>query len=67
LVIEELERRLGVGEEVEGLVPWTQGRPVVRGVIGIAQPGLSAADLGAQLAVDPLPDGPKLCVSSAAC
>jgi hypothetical protein len=55
--IEELRLRLGVGEGVDGLVPWTLGRPVVRGVIGIAQPGLSAAALGAQLVADPVPDG----------
>lgn len=55
--LEDLEQRLGVGEEVDGFAPWTQGRPIVRGVIGIAQPGLSAADLGAQLAADPVPDG----------
>jgi len=53
----DLRQHLGAGAEVEGFVPWTQGRPVVRGVIGIAQPGLSAAALNEQLALDPVPDG----------
>ncbi len=55
--VEELEQRLGVGEEVDDVTPWTLGRPIVRGVIGIAQPGLSAGEISAQMAANPVPDG----------
>jgi hypothetical protein len=53
---EELAHLLGEPEE-EGFVPWTQSRPVVRGVLGLVQPGLGAGELTQQLASSPVPDG----------
>jgi superfamily II DNA or RNA helicase len=53
---EALRQHLGLAEyENEELQPWTQRFPIVRGTIGIAQPGLSAAQLRADLATDPVP------------
>lgn len=47
-----------LGEKEGGTqVPWTQSLPVVRGVLGLVQPGLAAADLNQQLREDPVPDG----------
>jgi hypothetical protein len=54
--IETLHRHLGLADyEDEETQPWTQRLPVVRGTIGIAQPGLSAAQLRADLATEPMP------------
>lgn len=51
----ELRRRLGLvdGEDA----PWTVSFPTVRGAIGIAQPGLSARQLRAELEAAPVPPG----------
>jgi superfamily II DNA or RNA helicase len=55
--VDDLQQRLGVGAEDNGFVPWTQSRPIVRGLVGIAQPGLSSGQLTTQLAANPVPDG----------
>ena len=57
-----LRRRLGLTEEQdgeEGAEPplWTRRYPVIRGSIGIVQPGLSAHALNAQLELEPVPAG----------
>jgi hypothetical protein len=46
-----LEERLGLREN-EDVVPWTRRLPVVRGLIGIAQPGLSVHQFRADLAAN---------------
>ena len=51
-----LHQHLGLADyENEEVQPWTQRLPVVRGTIAIAQPGLSAAQLRADLATEPVP------------
>ena len=53
-----LHERLGLSEgSDENAQPWTQRLPVVRGSIGIAQPGLSAHEFRRRLAADPVPTG----------
>jgi hypothetical protein len=57
-----LRERLGLaekGEDVrdEALAAWTQRLPIVRGSIGIAQPGLSAARMREELQATPVPAG----------
>lgn len=52
-----LNRRLGIVDIDEQEPPWTRRYPTVRGTIGIAQPGLGAAELAAQLAQNPVPAG----------
>ena len=57
-----LRRRLGLTEEQdneEGAEPplWTRRFPVIRGSIGIVQPGLSAHALRAQLQLEAVPAG----------
>lgn len=53
-----LERRLGITEpEDEEELPWTRRYPTLRGLIGIAQPGLGIEKLTTELAQNPTPDG----------
>lgn len=51
----ELRQRLGLVDTEDA--PWTVSFPTVRGAIGIAQPGLSAGQLGTQLNSTPVPPG----------
>lgn len=52
-----LRRRLGIDESEDDHPPWTVAHPVVRGLLGIAQPGLSVQELRRQLALDDVPAG----------
>jgi hypothetical protein len=52
---ESLEERLGLRESDAGAVPWTRGRPIVKGLIAVVQPGLSREALSAQLSQSPIP------------
>lgn len=53
-----LNRRLGLTEaDDDAEPPWTRRYPVVRGALGVVQPGLSAQALHAKLAADPVPAG----------
>jgi superfamily II DNA or RNA helicase len=52
---ERLEERLGLSESDAGAVPWTRGRPIVKGLIAVVQPGLSRGALSAQLSQSPIP------------
>jgi hypothetical protein len=54
---ELLNRRLGLANSDDVEVPWTRRYPVVRGALGIVQPGLSARALCAELTTDPVPPG----------
>lgn len=49
--------RLGLAESPGGEPSWAQRYPVVRGTLGIVQPGLSRSVLQAQLDADPVPEG----------
>lgn len=52
-----LRKRLGLDEPEDDDSPWTVRHPVVRGLLGIVQPGLSARELRRQLALDDVPAG----------
>lgn len=52
-----LRERLGLVETEESTAPWTQQFPIVRGTLGIVQPGLSAEQLRSQMGEDPIPPG----------
>lgn len=52
-----LNRRLGLTDSDDSHPPWTRRYPVVRGTLGIVQPGLSAQSLRADLNADPVPPG----------
>jgi hypothetical protein len=56
-----LRSRLGLNEEQDGdegaQPPWTRRYPVIRGSIGIVQPGLSAHVLSAQFEYEVVPAG----------
>lgn len=49
-----LARKLGLTDD-DSDPPWTRRYPVVRGALGIVQPGLSAQALRAQLHEEPVP------------
>lgn len=54
---ELLHRRLGLGDGDDAEAPWSRQYPVVRGTLGIVQPGLSVEALRAELNADPVPPG----------
>lgn len=54
-----LERRLGLVGDNDVDVPWTRSFPVVRGTLGIVQPGLSLAKFRDAIGADPMPASAK--------
>jgi superfamily II DNA or RNA helicase len=54
---EVLNRRLGLSEGEDSEPLWTRRYPVVRGTIGVVQPGLSAESIRDQLTSEPVPPG----------